>query len=133
MPQNLSLYAALAPHWGQKRICHIYFDPLTKFMSTIVFYLLNELHGKKVYKHVHISPGRQGIKKDSLNNFEPVPSFVPLLLPLGSLHQSGSFSDEPSNACRGAREPYLPPTGSCTSPLPHLRSRLRATTDQESA
>jgi hypothetical protein len=39
-----------------------------------------------------------GIKKDSLDNLETVPGFVPLLLPFGSLDQSGSFPDEPSNA-----------------------------------
>jgi len=54
-------------------------------MSTTIFYLLNECYVKKVYL---------AIKKDSLDNFEPAPSFVPLLLPLGSLHQIGSFSDK---------------------------------------
>jgi hypothetical protein len=31
-------------------------------MSTIVFYLLNEQYGEKVYKHVQINPGELNAK-----------------------------------------------------------------------
>jgi hypothetical protein len=72
-----------------------------------------------------------GIKKDRLDSIESVPSFVPLLLLFGSLHQIGFLTDVPSISFEELGNLRTPqPVILNTASSPHLQ--LRATPDKES-